>query len=136
MLNTFVQILEGPVSAAKLKILRAADKSLTIDLTPLTPAQRDQVRQYMPDGIFGKTFCDSWIKNILSATDNWEPFIALLLLLLPELETILMEDYWDHPRRSFIDRVHEQARVNQDGEGHPLSYLQHISLHSSALKYG
>lgn len=59
MLNTFVQILEGPVSAAKLKILRAADKSLTIDLTPLTPAQRDQVRQYMPDGIFGKTFCDS-----------------------------------------------------------------------------
>lgn len=85
-----------------------------VGLSDLKESERLWIREHLPEGIFGKEFCDGWFEKMFSPT-NWDAVVAFELCLFSKNLTYLwIEQYWGLGKYPYLHSVLKQARSCPD----------------------
>lgn len=78
---------------------------------------------------------DRWWDEVLAGFAH--PLIAILLLLLPNLEEVSLAALWDiRPSLYFTNVINVIAQDASEGKAHPLSHLHTLEINGSGYEYG
>lgn len=82
-----------------------------IDLSDLKESEKMWIREHLPEGMFGKEFCNGWLEEMFSPT-NWDAVVAFELCLFSKnLSHLWIGQYGRLRKYPYLHSVLKQARL-------------------------